>query len=75
LQSGFAKKLCGYRPARAPPDHRLGALRPRDLSPAQIERFVARPVTLAVDHPAYAKETVLGDDTLAELRHDLWLGG
>jgi hypothetical protein len=46
-----------------------------DLSPAQIERFVAGPVTLVVDHPAYADETALGDDTLAELRHDLQRGG
>jgi hypothetical protein len=42
-----------------------------DLSPAQIERFVARPVAVLVDRPAYASRTALGDDTLAELRQDL----
>jgi hypothetical protein len=28
-------------------------------------------VTVVLDHPAYPAETALGDETLAELRHDL----
>jgi hypothetical protein len=39
-----------------------------------MERFVAGPVTVVVDHPAYAHEPALGDDTPAELRRDLQLG-
>jgi hypothetical protein len=46
-----------------------------ELSPAQIERFMAGPVTLVVDHPVYPHETALGDETLVELRHDLRRGG
>jgi hypothetical protein len=46
-----------------------------ELTPGQVERFVAGPVAMVVDHPAYPTETVLGDETLAELRHDLQHGG
>jgi hypothetical protein len=46
-----------------------------ELSPDQVERFVAGPVAVVVDHPAYPAETQLGDDTLAELRQDVQHGG
>lgn len=42
-----------------------------DLTPEQIERFVAGPVTLLVDHPNYQHEQVLADATRAELLRDL----
>jgi hypothetical protein len=45
------------------------------LTPDQIERFAAGPVRLAVALPVYADETVLGDDTRAELLSDLRHGG
>jgi hypothetical protein len=32
---------------------------------------VGGPVTVVVVHPAYPAETTLGDETLAELRHDV----
>jgi hypothetical protein len=41
------------------------------LDPGQAERFSAGPVTLAVDHPAYSAETVLSEETRAELLSDL----
>lgn len=41
------------------------------LTPEQIDAFAAGPVALAVDHPAYGYETVLGEETVAELLHDL----
>jgi hypothetical protein len=41
------------------------------LSPDQVERFAAGPVTLAVDHPAYRHETVLPEETREELLSDL----
>jgi hypothetical protein len=41
------------------------------LTPHQIERFAAGPVTVAVDHPAYGHETILGDETREELLYDL----
>jgi hypothetical protein len=46
-----------------------------ELTPDQVERFLAGPVTAVVAHPAYVAETVLGDETLAELRQDLRHGG
>jgi hypothetical protein len=45
------------------------------LTPEQIERFVAGPATLAADHAQYAFETPLGADTLAELAADVRHGG
>jgi hypothetical protein len=41
------------------------------LDPAQVERFAAGPVTLAVDHPEYHAESVLSDEVRAELLTDL----
>jgi hypothetical protein len=41
------------------------------LDPAQVERFAAGPVTLAVDHPEYRAESVLSDEVRAELLTDL----
>jgi hypothetical protein len=41
------------------------------LDPGQVERFSAGPVTLAVDHPAYSAQTVLSEETRAELLSDL----
>jgi hypothetical protein len=45
------------------------------LSPDQIERFAAGPVTLLVDHPQYERAIELGPDTYAELLGDLRNGG
>lgn len=41
------------------------------LDAGQVERFAAGPVTLAVTHPRYAHETVLGEATVGELLADL----
>ncbi len=41
------------------------------LTPEQVERFAADPVSLAIDHPAYREQTPLGDDTKAQLLADL----
>ena len=46
-----------------------------ELSPDRVERFVSGPVAVVLDHPAYPAETALGDETLAELRHDVQHGG
>jgi len=46
-----------------------------ELTPGQVERFVAGPVTLLVDHPSYSFETRLADETVAELASDLRDGG
>ncbi len=45
------------------------------LSPAEVDRFAAGPVALAVAHPEYEHEVVLGPDTVAELLRDLRVGG
>ena len=45
------------------------------MTPDQVERFAAGRVTLVADHPAYAAETGLADDTVAELAADLRRGG
>jgi len=42
---------------------------------AQIERFAAGPVTLAITHPDYTHEIALRAETIAELAHDLRHGG
>ncbi|MBX3285863.1 MAG: DUF3501 family protein [Actinobacteria bacterium] len=42
-----------------------------ELTPDQVEAFGAGPVTLLVDHPAYAHETPLDADNVAELLADL----
>jgi hypothetical protein len=42
-----------------------------ELTEAQVARFAAGPVRLAVDHPAYAHEAVLGEETRASLLEDL----
>ena len=41
------------------------------LTPEQVERFAAGPVTLVVDHPAYQQETPLSPATQASLLQDL----
>lgn len=41
------------------------------LGPEHVERFAAGPVTLVIDHPAYAHEAELGDATRGELLADL----
>ena len=41
------------------------------LDPGQVERFAASPLTLAVDHPAYAEEAELPDEVREELLGDL----
>jgi len=41
------------------------------LTPAQIERFAAGPVSLVLDHPEYGHSTPLGPETVAELLADL----
>ena len=45
------------------------------LTPDQVERFAAGPVALAVRHPEYDHERVLGSDAVAELLRDLREGG
>lgn len=46
-----------------------------ELTPDQVERFAAGPVTLVSDHPSYTAEATLAADTTAELEHDLRQGG
>jgi len=41
------------------------------LDPAQVERFAAGPVSVAVDHPEYQAEAVLSDEARGELLTDL----
>jgi hypothetical protein len=41
------------------------------LTPAQIERFLAEPVVLAVNHPSYTEGAHLADDTKRSLEADL----
>lgn len=41
------------------------------LTPAQIERFAAEPVVLAVNHPSYAEGAHLSEETKAALLEDL----
>lgn len=41
------------------------------LDTAQVERFGAGPVTLAIDHPEYKAEAVLSEEARAELLSDL----
>jgi hypothetical protein len=45
------------------------------LTRGQVARFAEGPVALVSDHPAYAVETPLGADTVAELAGDLRNGG
>ena len=42
-----------------------------ELTPEEVERFAAGPVTLVVDHPAYLEEAELSDVNAAELLADL----
>ena len=42
-----------------------------ELTPGEVEKFGAGPVTLASVHPAYAEQTPLADQTHAELLADL----
>ncbi len=42
-----------------------------ELTPAQVERFAAGPVTLRVDHPYYHEETPLAPGAHAALLEDL----
>jgi len=46
-----------------------------ELSPDQVARFEAGPVTLVADHAHYVFETPLSADTTAELTSDLARGG
>jgi hypothetical protein len=48
-----------------------------ELQPGEVDAFVAGggPVVLAVTHPNYQHETVLGPETVAELASDLRNGG
>ena len=46
-----------------------------ELSPAEVEAFAAGPVAVVSDHPAYAVEAALPDETHAELVADLRHGG
>jgi len=41
------------------------------LTPAQVDAVARGPVALAVTHPAYEHESLLGEDTVAELLADL----
>ena len=42
-----------------------------ELTPAQVERFAAEPVVLAVNHPNYAEGAHLGEETKRALLADL----
>jgi hypothetical protein len=42
-----------------------------NLTPADVTAFSSGPVTLAVNHPHYGQQTVLSEDTRAELLKDL----
>ena len=42
-----------------------------ELTPAQIDRFRAGSVALAIDHPEYRERTALGADTVSSLVADL----
>ena len=42
-----------------------------ELTPAQVDRFEAGPVRLAIDHPAYLEETELSSANVEELLADL----
>lgn len=46
-----------------------------ELTPDQVRRFTRGGVALVVDHPAYAFESQLGEETIAELATDLVHGG
>ena len=41
------------------------------LTAEQVERFAAGPVTLAIDHPAYAEQVELSDEARRSLLDDL----
>jgi hypothetical protein len=41
------------------------------LDPAQVERFAAGPVTLAIDHPEYSAQAALSEEVTTELLTDL----
>ena len=42
-----------------------------ELDPDEVDAFASGPVVLALTHPAYAHEVVLGEDSRAELLADL----
>jgi hypothetical protein len=42
-----------------------------ELSPVQVDSFAAGPVTLALDHPAYRRATLLTEANRQELLDDL----
>jgi hypothetical protein len=81
--AGVVDTLAGANLVRAVPEagHEEALTRPEitasvhyirfSLDPAQVERFAAGPVTLAVDHPEYRAESVLSDEVRAELLTDL----
>jgi uncharacterized protein DUF3501 len=81
--AGVVDGLAGANLVRAVPEaaHEEALTRPEitasvhyirfTLDPAQVERFAAGPVTLAVDHPEYRAESVLSDEVRSELLTDL----
>ncbi|HEX6424942.1 MAG TPA: DUF3501 family protein [Acidimicrobiales bacterium] len=87
IESAVALRLADGEVVRAVVDEEHGAMLTRDeitasvhyvrweMTPDQVERFAAGGVTLVADHPAYAAETALADDTVAELAADLRGGG
>jgi hypothetical protein len=87
IESSVALRLPGGELVRAVVDEDHGKQLTRDeitasvhyvrwqLTPDQVERFAAGPVTLVADHPDYAVETALAADTAAELLGDLRDGG
>lgn len=80
---GVVDGLAGEEIVRAEPEaaHEEALTRPEitasvhyvrfGLDPAQVERFAAGPVTLAVDHPEYRAECALSGEVRAELLTDL----
>ncbi|HLI24318.1 MAG TPA: DUF3501 family protein [Acidimicrobiales bacterium] len=71
----------GVVAASVPADHAAQLTRPEvtasvhyvrfQLTPEQVERFAAGPVSLAVEHPRYRHQTPLGEETRAALLGDL----
>jgi hypothetical protein len=73
----------GSEPVRAQPDQAHAAQLTREettasvhyvrfvLTPAQVQRFAARPVELAVAHPAYSYAASLSEATKVSLLREL----
>lgn len=87
IEGALGLRLADGEVVRAVVDEEHGAMLTRDeitasvhyvrweMTPDQVERLAAGGATLVVDHPAYAAETGLADDTVAELAADLRGGG